>query len=92
MYFLFYVILCIVCVYLCTVLLPPCGYPIAVNKYIVSIKSGYDWSLKSVINRYDRRIMEGNMLLKLNQSRTGKYLHQHFMQASSNFSEGKRWW
>jgi len=29
------VVLCIVCVYMCTVLLPPCGYPIAV-KYIIS--------------------------------------------------------
>ena len=34
MYCLFRVILCIVCVYMCTVLLPPGGYPIAVNKYI----------------------------------------------------------
>ena len=34
--FLFYVVLCIVCVYMCTVLLPPGGYPIAVNKYIIS--------------------------------------------------------
>ena len=33
-YCLFYVILCIVCVYMCTVLLPPGGYPIAVNIYI----------------------------------------------------------
>jgi len=33
MYFLFCVVLCIVCVYMCTVLLPPGGYPIAVNKY-----------------------------------------------------------
>src|SRR5215475_28491 len=33
MYCLFYVALCIVCVYMCTVLLPPGGYPIAV-KYI----------------------------------------------------------
>jgi len=27
---------CIVCVYICTELLPPGGYPIAVNKYIIS--------------------------------------------------------
>jgi len=33
--FLFCVVLCIVCVYMCTVLLPPGGYPIAV-KYIIS--------------------------------------------------------
>jgi len=33
MYFLFCVFLYIVCVYMCTVLLPPGGYPIAV-KYI----------------------------------------------------------
>jgi hypothetical protein len=36
MYFLFYVVLCIVSVYMCTVLLPPGGYSIAVNKYIIS--------------------------------------------------------
>jgi hypothetical protein len=29
-------VLCIVCVYMCTVLLPPGGYPISVNKYIIS--------------------------------------------------------
>jgi len=33
MYCLFRDVLCIVCVYMCTVLLPPGGYPIAV-KYI----------------------------------------------------------
>jgi len=33
---LFCVVLCIVCVYMCTVLLPLGGYPIAVNKYIIS--------------------------------------------------------
>jgi len=32
---LFCVVLCIVCVYMCTVLLPPGGYPIAV-KYSMS--------------------------------------------------------
>jgi hypothetical protein len=36
MYCLFCVFLCIVFVYMCTVLLPPGGYPIAVNKYITS--------------------------------------------------------
>ena len=35
MYCLFFEVLCIVCVYMCTVLLPPGGYPIAV-KYIIS--------------------------------------------------------
>jgi hypothetical protein len=35
MYRLFCVVLCIVCVYMCTVLLPPGGYPIAV-KHIIS--------------------------------------------------------
>jgi hypothetical protein len=34
MYRLFCVVLCTVCVYMCTVLLPPGGYPIAV-KYII---------------------------------------------------------
>jgi hypothetical protein len=34
--FFFCVVLCIVCVYMCTVLLPSGGYPIAVNKYIIS--------------------------------------------------------
>jgi len=36
MYCLFFDVLCIVCVYMCTVLLPPGGYPIAVNKCIIS--------------------------------------------------------
>jgi hypothetical protein len=35
MYCLFCAVLCIVCVYMCTVLLPPSGYPVAV-KYIIS--------------------------------------------------------
>jgi hypothetical protein len=35
MYCWFCEVLCIVCVYMCTVLLPPGGYPIAV-KYIIS--------------------------------------------------------
>jgi hypothetical protein len=35
MYCLFYDVLCIVCVYMCTELLPPGGYPNAV-KYIIS--------------------------------------------------------
>jgi len=34
---LFCVVLCIFCVKMCTVLLPPGGYPIAVNKYIISL-------------------------------------------------------
>jgi len=38
MYRLFCVVLCIDCVYMCTELLPPGGYPIAVNKYIISIQ------------------------------------------------------
>jgi len=37
-YCLFCVVLRIVCVYMCTVLLPPGGYPIAVYKYIISYK------------------------------------------------------
>ena len=32
-----YVVLCIVCVYMCTVLLPPGVNPFAVNKYIMYI-------------------------------------------------------
>jgi len=35
LYVLFCVVLYIVCVYMCTELLPPGGYPIAVNKYII---------------------------------------------------------
>jgi hypothetical protein len=39
MYCMFCVVLCIICMYTCTVLLPPGGYPIAVNKYInINIK------------------------------------------------------
>jgi len=41
MYCLFCVVLCIVCVYMSTVLLPPGGYPIAV-KYIISYIIWYD--------------------------------------------------
>ena len=37
MYCLFCSVLCIVCVYMCTVLLPPGDNPIAVNKYIISV-------------------------------------------------------
>jgi len=40
MYCLFCVVLCIVCVFRCTVLLPPGGYPIAV-KYIKSYHRSY---------------------------------------------------
>ena len=36
MYCLFRDVLCIVCVYMCTELQPPGGYPIAVNKNIIS--------------------------------------------------------
>jgi len=36
MYCLFCDVFCIVFVYMCTELLPPGGYPIAVNKYIIS--------------------------------------------------------
>jgi len=38
--YLFCVVLCIVCVYMCIVLLPPGGYPIAV-KYIISYIISY---------------------------------------------------
>jgi hypothetical protein len=36
MFSLLCVVLCTVCVQMCTGLLPPAGYPIAVNKYIIS--------------------------------------------------------
>jgi hypothetical protein len=42
MYCLFCVVLCIVCVWTCTVLLPSGGYPTAVNKHIYHIIS-YHW-------------------------------------------------
>jgi hypothetical protein len=42
MYSLFCVVLYIVFVSMCTVLLPPGGYPIAVNKYIISYHIGKD--------------------------------------------------
>ena len=35
------VVLCIVCVYMCTVLLPPAVNPFAVNKYIISYTNRY---------------------------------------------------
>jgi len=43
MYCLFCVVLCIVCVYMYTVLLPPGGYPVAVNKYIVACLVYFHW-------------------------------------------------
>jgi hypothetical protein len=43
MYCLFCVVLCIVFVYMCTELLPPGGYPIAV-KYIISYEIRVLWS------------------------------------------------
>jgi hypothetical protein len=45
MYCLFCVVLCIVCVQMCTVLLPPGGYPIAVNKYTVSFSHYIHWAI-----------------------------------------------
>jgi len=45
MYCLFCDVLCIACVYMCTELLPPGGYPIAV-KYIISyhtIRTSTQW-------------------------------------------------
>jgi membrane-associated HD superfamily phosphohydrolase len=36
MYCLFCIVLCIVCMWMCTALLPPGDNPIAVNKYIIS--------------------------------------------------------
>jgi len=38
-YCLFCVVRCIVFAYMCTVLPPPGGYPIAINKYIISISN-----------------------------------------------------
>jgi len=38
-----YVVLCIVCVQMCTVLLPPGVNPIAVNKYINQYQSLYSY-------------------------------------------------
>jgi hypothetical protein len=49
-YFLFCVFLCIVWVYMCTVLLPPGGYPIAV-KYIISYHISYH-NIISYISSY----------------------------------------
>jgi hypothetical protein len=37
------VVLCIVCVYMCTVLLPPGGYPIAVNGCIITCLKVTKW-------------------------------------------------
>jgi len=45
MYCLFFDVLCIVCVYMCTELLPPGGYPIAV-KYIISYRAGAGWTVR----------------------------------------------
>jgi len=44
---LFCVVLCIVCVYMCIVLLPPGGYPIAV-KYMIYIYISYITSHKII--------------------------------------------
>ena len=45
MYYLFCVVLCIVCVYMCTELLPPGRYTIAVNKYIIACLDMPLWNL-----------------------------------------------
>jgi hypothetical protein len=47
MYCLFCVVLFIVCVYMCTELLPPGGYPTAVNKYIISYHKHSSKSFKN---------------------------------------------
>jgi len=41
MYCLFCVVLCIVCVHMCAVLLPPGGYPVAVKYIIISYRISY---------------------------------------------------
>ena len=47
MYCLFCVVLCIVCVYMCTELLPPGGYPVAV-KYIISYKNFISYNARDM--------------------------------------------
>jgi len=52
------VVLCIVCVYMCTVLRPPGVNPIAVNKYIIII-IGKPKSMKRNVNKKDGKPWAG---------------------------------
>jgi len=63
MYYLFCVILCIVYVYTCTVLLPPGGYPIAVNKYhIIYNNAVFIYFKKSGQGKNEHNSLSPNLL------------------------------
>ena len=64
------VVLCIVCVYMCTVLLPPCGYPIAV-KYIISYSLPKEsWKWRCIGANLSEQIMKAGV-----PSETSVYMH-----------------
>jgi len=58
MYCLFCDVLCTVCVYMCTVLLPPGGYPIAVNKYIISYIIWFTKAKKFILRIKCRKVFK----------------------------------
>jgi len=66
MYCLFCVVLCIVRVYMCTVLLPPGGYPIAV-KYIIYHK--HSTAFRGRVFYVQDKIVTSNILLLLSCDR-----------------------
>jgi len=68
MYCLFYVVLCIVSVYMCTVLPPSGGYPIAVNKYIIS----YPGQVVIKQPTYPLYVTEQNITRRANRSNASK--------------------
>jgi hypothetical protein len=59
MYYLVCVVVCTVCVYMCTVLLPPGGYPIAVNKIYHYITTFVDLGRNSSVGIATRYGMDG---------------------------------
>jgi hypothetical protein len=67
MYCLFCVVLCIICVYMCTELLPPGGCPIAV-KYIIYIISYHMYHIASLIGCYQGNFIGFSQLLQANSA------------------------
>ena len=70
MYYLFCIVLCIVYVYMCTVLLPPGGYPIAVNKYIIYLVGyfhGHNFTQRLFV-----LLIQGKLESKASENEEGK--------------------
>ena len=67
------VVLCIVCVQMCTVLLPPDVNSIAVNKYIISSMSTICFDIKQIRYFLKLCIFEFHVILKTNVDYLLKY-------------------